>query len=684
MKTGDRPIPARTTSLGIIGPLVKGLCLFLCIGTMAASASAQDNQDLSSKSLEELMNLTVTSASKKEEKLLKTAAAIYVITQEDIRRSGMTTIPDLLRMVPGLDVARIDGTKWAISARGFNNRFATKLLVLVDGRSVYTPETSGVYWEALEVPLPDIDRIEIIRGPGGTLWGANAVNGVINIITKKTQDTLGGLVAAGGGSEYRATGLLQYGAKVGDDACYRAYASYLDSGALIKANGQPANDGQNFGHAGLRVDWSLSDRNSLTIFSDIFDLNLHENNTNISPVSPLAPHVNTPGTFDGGDLEAQWAHRFSATSDITVQAYWDRTVRDVNDLAERLDTYDFYFQHHFEWGERQDIVWGVGYRYIVDVTNSSPGNPVQLSPKAPSESLFNAFGQDEIVLAKDRLELIAGTKVEYNTFSGFDVQPNIRLLWTPTKKQTVWVAVSRAVRTPSLASDDIIVNVSGFLGPHGLPAIVSLFGQNSFRSEDLLGYELGYRAEAGKRVSVDIATFYNVYHHLNSLDGGQPFFDEDPAPHIEIPLFYENLLRGRTYGIEASANVKVTNAWKLSGSYSFLHMNLINEFNGIVQANDTPGNSPRHQFQVRSYLNLPRNVEMDGAVYYVSALTSQSVPAYARVDLRLGWRATEHCEFSIGGENLLDSSHIEFQSIDSSVVPTRVKRSIFGKLTWRP
>lgn len=675
-----RPRPAGA----VCGLVLRAGLLLLCVAVLPARGLAQDPGDLASKSLEELMNIKVTSASKKEEKLFKTAAAIYVITQEDIRRSGMTTIPDLLRMVPGLDVARIDGTKWAVSARGFNHRFADKLLVLVDGRSVYSPETSGVYWEALDVPLEDIDRIEVIRGPGGTLWGANAVNGVINIITKQAKDTQGALVVAGGGSEYRPSGLFQYGGKLGQSGYYRTCADYLNSGGLLSTTGQPAKDGQSLGYGCVRFDLQPSKRDSLTVTSDIYDMDLHERTTNVSPLSPFSPPANTPGTFDGGDVVGRWNHLFSDRSDITLQLYWDRSVRDVYDQGTRLDTYDLDFQHHFAWGDRQDIVWGLGARFIEFVTDSSLGNPVQFIPKDNSESLFNVFAQDQISIVNDRLALIVGTKLEHNTFSGFDAQPNIRLLWTPNQKQTLWSAVSRAVRTPAFNDEFILVNLAAVPNPGGIPSILTLVGQPDVEPETLLAYEAGYRIEPASRFSLDIAAYYNVYHHLNSAEMAPGFFDDEPEPHIEVPFVFGNLMHGRTYGTEVSANVKLTNEWKLSTSYSFLHMNLINEFTGPSLVLDSAGNSPQHQFQVRSYANLPYNFEFDAAVYYVSALTAQSVPAYTRVDARIGWHPAEHFEFSLGGENLLDNSHIEFDSTNESVVPTRVKRSIFGKLVWRP
>lgn len=658
----------------------------LCLLSITVIVSAQERDgDLTAKSLEDLMNIEVTSVSKKEEKLFQTAAAIYVITQEDIRRSGMTSLPELLRLVPGLSVARIDGSKYAISARGFNSRFTNKLLVLMDGRSVYSPEHSGVYWEAQDVLLEDIERIEVIRGPGGTLWGANAVNGVINIITKRAQDTQGGLVTVGGGSEDQGFGGIRYGSKIGNGAYYRIYTKYYNRDGLVNESGLDAKDGQDAIQGGGRLDWQLSDSDSLTLQGDIYDTRLRETPTPVSPAVPFAPHLNRRGEFTGGNVLGRWNHVFSDRSDLALQLYFDRSVRQVYDLGERIDTFDLDFQHHFAIGQRQDIVWGVGYRAVSDLTNSNIGNPVQFDPKGRTVHLFSAFAQDEVKIIQNRLRLTLGTKLEHNDYTSIEVQPSIRLLWTPVDRQTLWGVVSRAVRTPARSNTGIRVNASAFPGPDYTPNIVALIGNPDFRSEELLAYEIGYRLQLGSNVSLDIATFYNLYDHLQTLEPGRPFFESAPLPpRVVIPLLFDNLMSGETYGLEVSANWNAASRWKLSGSYSFLRMDLHPYAESLDSTSETAeGDSPRHQFQIRSYINLPYNLELDTSLYRVSRLVSQQVPGYTRLDARFGWRVGEGVLLSLGLQNLLDKRHPEIEGFDKAVITSQVQRSIYGKLTWR-
>jgi iron complex outermembrane receptor protein len=658
--------------------LTHGAVLWLFMLLLAIPASAQSPNDLTSKTLEELMDVKVTTASRKEEKLFQTAAAIYVITQEDIRRSGMTRIPDLLRLVPGLDVARIDGVGWAVGARGFNGRFANKLLVLIDGRSVYSRDSSGVYWELVDMPLDLIDRIEIIRGPGGTLWGANAVNGVINIITRPARETQGGLLTVVGGSEDRG-GSIRYGGTIGDNAQYRTYAKYLNGSGLVDASGKDTHDGQNLVNGGFRVDWQPSKRDSVTLHGDMYNSSVQEAWTGVSLLTPFALPINAPAKYNGENLVARWDHAFSASSDMSLQFYYDH-FHSVG--GGRVDTVDFDFQHHFELGSRQDIVWGLGYRLLNDeFNNSDPNANTVFSPESRSSQIFSGFFQDQITLVKDRLRLTVGAKLEHDDYAHFNIQPNVRLLWTPTQRQTVWAAVSRAVRTPSRGEEDVSYNVAAFPGPSGLPIVLTVIGSSQFRSEDLRAYEFGYRRELGSRLSVDIASFYNVYHRLQTDVLGSPFFSADPVPRIVLPIFLGNQSHGSTYGAETSVSFAATPFWKLTGSYSFLRMSLKNENENVIGAN--VGDQPQHQFQLRSYVNLPGRFELDVAAFYVSSLPAQAVPAYTRVDARLGWRVSESVELSFGAQNLLDRRHLESRAEDASVIPTQVKRTIFAKLTWR-
>lgn len=664
--------------------VLRAGALALTIIAMTSVSNAQQlPNDLTTTSLEDLMNIEVTSVSRKEEKLFQTAAAVYVITQEEIRRSGLTSIPELLRLAPGVEVARIDGNKWAISARGFNGRIANKLLVLIDGRSVYSPETSGVYWEVQDVLLEDIERIEVVRGPGGTLWGANAVNGVINIITKRTTETRGGVVTAGTGSEERGFGSFRYGANVGKKISYRVYGKYFNRSELVDATGRGAKDGQQLGRGGARVEWQATERDALSLEGDLYQTDFNENPTGVSLADPFAPVANRSGKFAGGHVMGRWARDMSKTSDAALQVYYDRFNRELFGFATHINTLDLDFQHHTALGRRQDIVWGFGYRTVSQHTESNSFSSIQFTPKARTVQLFSGFAQDEIKLVKDRLRLIIGVKLEHNYFSGFETQPSIRLSWTPSRRQTAWAAVSRAVRTPARSEQDLRYNATALPGPGGLPVIAAVFGGPSPDSEVLRSYELGYRAQPHSKLSLDLATFYNVYDRLSSFEPGLPFLETDPLPaHLVVPRAYDNLLRGETYGLEAAVNLDVSHRWKLHGSYSFLRVQLHRVDNRIDTPSEKGENTdPRHQFQLHSYLNLARNFDLDTSLYRVSSLAGQLVPGYTRIDSRLGWHVRENVELSGGVQNLLDNRHAEFGAV--GVIPSQVRRSVYGKMIFR-
>ena len=683
---------AALTSPRLSRRLIKRSAWAFCLFSMTATVWAQKPTiDLTTKSLEDLMNIEVTSVSKKEQKLFQTPAAVYVITQEEIRRSGMTSIPELLRRVPGLDVARIDGTKYAITARGFNGRIANKLLVMIDGRSVYSPETSGVYWEVQDLMLEDLERIEVIRGSGGTIWGANAVNGVINIITKRAQETQGGLITVGGGTEERGFGSTRYGGKIGEKAAYRVYGKYFNRSGLVNAAGNDANDSQNALRGGGRVDWQLNARDALTLEGDIYQSHLRENPVAISLFAPFAPPINRPGDFSGGSLLGRWTRAFSVRSDMELQLYYDRFSRDIFQLDGGIDTFDADFKHHIAIGKRQDIVWGFGARLVRHASNDSSAPPVRFIPAKESIRLFSVFAQDEITLVKDRLGLVLGSKVEHSkrlmdTSAEFNVEPSVRMLWTPRSHQTIWAAVSRAVRTPARSDTDIRGNILAFPGSDGTPNILAFFGNRNFKSETVLAYEAGYRVQPNSKLSLDTAFFYNLYDRLQTFEPGVPFFEADPQPaHVIIPMVFSNLMRGKTYGAEASVNLNVTNGWRLAGAYSLLRMQM-RPYAESLDSNakqGIEGRSPQHQFQLHSYLRLPRNFELDASLYHVSQLPYSQVPSYARLDVRFGWRLGEGVEISAGGQNLLDGRHAEFAGNDAAILSSQVKRSAYGTASFR-
>jgi len=626
------------------------------------------------------MNIEVTSVSKKEQKLSNVAAAIFAITQEDIRRTGATNIPDLLRMVPGLDVAQINKNTWAISARGFNLQFANKLLVLIDGRAVYTPLFGGVYWDAVDVPLEDIERIEVVRGPGGTVWGANALNGVINIITKKAADTQGGLLSGGGGTQAHGFGTLQYGGKIKEGTNYRIFAKYLNDDHFPNLNGQNSDDGWHLLHSGFRVDTNLSGKDSLTTQGDIYAGNEGATIVHSVLIPPEDINLQRLAVLSGGNVLSRWNHTFSSRCDTTVQFYFDRYKRDGPDSDEDRDTFDFDFQNHIMLGVRQDLIWGAGYRHTADQTVGTIDKAF-IPPNFAGE-LFNVFVQDQITLKPDRVALYLGSKFANDYFSGFDLEPSARLAWTPGNRRTFWTAISRAGRTPTRRDTGLDAALAALPGP----AEVDLLGNRNMKSEHVIAYELGYREQPTGRLSLDLTIFFNNYHGLESAEHFPPFFDPTSVPPLLIiPISLGNKMYGTTEGIEASVNWRLTNRWTLSPGYSFLEMHLHTESKSLDSTSvaDTQGSNPGHQAQLRSHLELSSTLSWDVSANFVGRLPAQFVPSYTRLDTQLVWKLAERVELSLTGQNLLRDHHVEFNDVFQSVNSSQVKRSAYAKVTWR-
>ncbi len=669
--------------------LLAGFLAVVLTATTVAQTS-RSVPDVTAMSMEDLMNLQVTSVSKRTQKVADAAAAIFVITQEDIRRMGATSIPEALRLVPGLEVARIDQNKWAIGSRGFNGRFDNKLLVLIDGRSVYTPLFSGVYWNVQDVMLEDVDRIEVIRGPGATLWGANAVDGVINVITKKAKATQSAVVTAGAGTEERAAGGVRYGGKLGDNTYYRAYTKYFDWGPSAYPSGMTAHDGWDALRGGFRADWTPAGANSLTLQGDIYRSRFDETLTVASLSAPYSNTFPNDGKYSGGNILGRWNHT-SERSSMSLQMYYDNTtITDHSLFGDHQNILDLDFQHGFHVGDSQQFVWGLGYRSIRDKNDSS--FTVSLQPNQVTLNQFSTFLQDEISLVDNRLQITLGSKFERNEFTGFEIEPNARLLWNLTPNQSIWTAVSRAVRTPALTEEGLRLNSAVIppgtpSNPAPFPAVIAVFGSHrfnsQFNSEDLLAYELGYRVQATSNLSLDIATFYNNYANLRTAEPGAPFVEGSPAPtDIVIPFVAGNKMSGGTYGVELFADWKVVPKWRLAGSYSYLQMDIHKNANSLDPTPDNPnGSSPRHQWYLRSSVDLPKHFDQDTTLRFVDHLPGLNVPSYYSLDAHLGWRPVTRLELSIGGQNLLNNWHFEFMPDFVNTSPTVVKRSIFGSIT---
>ena len=633
---------------------------------------------LTQVSLEQLGKIEVTTASKRPVKVSRTPAAIYVVTQEDIRRSGATSIPEALRLVPGVEVARIDSNTWSLGVRGFGSALSRSVLVLIDGRSVYTPLFAGVYWQVQDTLLEDIERIEVIRGPGGTIWGANAVNAVINIITKSAKDTRGILASTGGGNLDQGFGHFRYGAGNDKGFDYRIYGKAFVRGPQYHPDGHSFDDWR-MGQAGFRTDWDLHQRDTLTLQGDLYSGDAGQRLEIGSYSPPYLTNLEQQVELGGGNLLGRWKRLLAAGSDIEVQTYYDRTNRRQANFAESRDTFDIDFIHHLVLPWRQDFLWGLGAR--LSSGNAANVDPtVVFTPGHFTDKLYSSFVQDEIAIAQDRLSLTIGSKFLHNSYSGFEVEPSVRVLWTPNERHTVWTAITRAVRTPSRVEEDL--QLTAFAAPNPL-TFYRIVGDRGFSSENLIGYEAGYRSLVKPRFYVDIAAFYNNYDHLLSIEPGAPFSENSPAPpHTVVPLFFRNGLLGKTSGFEIAPDWTPMSWWRLRGSYSYLYMDLKKHSGSLdtTTASSTEGASPHHQIVIQSSVDLPKKLEFDQTFRYVSALPAERVGSYATGDLRFSWRAIRSMEFSVVGQNLFQPHHPESAGDPGPLVG--VERSVYAKITW--
>ena len=649
--------------------------------------------------IEQLIDIEFVTVFKKPGSIMASPAAVYSLNSDDIKHSGVTNLPDALRMVPGLQVAQHSANSWAVTARGFSGmsrglsgQFANKLLVLSDGRSIYTPLFSGVSWEAQNFLLDDTERIEVIRGPGATLWGANAVNGVINILSKDAKKTQGLLVTAGSGTEERAFSHFRYGGRLSTNTFYRVYGKYLKLDDLVDKTGAGNSDQSDLVRGGFRLDSDLA-YSKVTVQGELYNGQLNRSyNTILSDNGPFPQRFTHEDKLRGGHLLTRVRHSFSNSSDVSVQAYFDRVETDEAVVKGHINTVDIEFSHRFDFRGGQEVIWGAGYRVVSDHFDSTFA--FSLDPAARTTTLANAFFQDDITIIARHLNLVLGTKLEHSDYAGFELQPNARLLWTPSSTHTLWGAVSRAVRTPSRGEYDARILLQEVTTrPDDGSTFLAFTGNDRFNPETLIAYELGYRGWLTSKFMLDVATFYNNYNSLRT-DNLPPFFRNQPianSAHSFVALMPANNMEGRTYGIEVATDWQVSRLWRLRANYSYLQINLDLTEGFDNFAKSIAGQSPQHQMMINSSLIPARHVRTDIRLRYVGGLSSPNLPHYFTADARLGFDINRHVELSLVGQNLLQSRHAESSEVlffnqDSPLVArtiaSQVQRGVFSKLTW--
>jgi iron complex outermembrane receptor protein len=659
--------------------------LWVLLGSFIACGDAAAAQEpprppsvleLKKLTVEELMALEVTSVSRTREPLGGAAAAAAIVTSEDIRRSGATTVPEALRMVPGLHVARQTSSIWVVASRGFSSVNSEKLLVLSDTRSIYTPLFSGVLWDVQDYLLQDIERIEVIRGPGATLWGSNAVNGVISIRTKSAKDTQGLYAETRLGTHEQAGLGARYGGRFTDRMYYRVFGKLFDRDGTFDANPTSPDDWR-AGHAGFRMDWEANARDTLTVQSDLYRGTVGQLSPSIVVAGREGPQGRLRVGVGGGNVLARWRRTFSPETDLQLRVYYDRTHRDDPMFVDDLDTLDVDFQHRVSPAARHEVTWGGSYRLTSNHNESRIIFAVE--PPVSRDQLFSGLVQDQIRLL-DTLRVTVGTKVEHNDFSGFELQPSGRVSWQPSNRHAVWSAVSRAVRVPTRLERDIAIDVPI---PSGPPAI--LLGNPAFDSEELVAYEAGYRWQPAAAISTDVAAFHNQYTGLTSLELGVPFIDPATGRPV-LPLQNQNLTSGWGRGVEVLATYAPIPSSRFSASYTFLDMELDPEGQDLNRGELLEGATPRHQLGFRSSWDLPARFQVDGMFRHLSAirrlptsLTGDGVPGYSELDIRVAWLGWSEAELSLVAQNLLHAHHPEFGTPGSR---GEIERGIYASLAW--
>ncbi len=685
-------------------PKLRALVLAAATVLAAAPAAVANDLDLAALSLEELMDVEVSLVSRREEPLFETAAAVTVITGDDLRRSGATSLPEALRLIPGVQASRLDANKWAVSARGFADRVSQKLLVLIDGRSVYSPIFGGVFWEVQDLMLEDVERIEVIRGPGATLWGANAMNGILNIVTRSSADTQGRLVALTAGNEERGALSLRHGGRLSPQASYRVFARGFDRDEQITADGDPGQDGQRMSRAGFRADWDHGDDQFLAQ-GELFTGRAGQVFQFAALEEPLLRSLAGDTDLDGGHLLLRWQRHRSARHDWRLQVYHDRSLRDDAVAVTDRSTWDADFQQSWRWSAGHESTWGAGYRWArLDFDGSDL--KMMMVPPGNRTRLYSAFVQHRLLL-RPGLNLSAGTKIEHNEFTGIEVQPGIRALWRPSDRQALWAAATRAVRTPALADEQIEIIFRSFPSELTIPGAMAtdpptrthIVGDGTFESEVLQSLEAGYRRQLRPDLLVDVAAYRNRY---TGLRGGVrprlvPLPVEGPQPYFLDRIVIANVMDGTTRGGEILLEWEHDRG-RVRGTYATMRLDLEVEPGADPESASLEGGTPEHQLSLWASYNFGHRWQADAVLRYASAITDRpkgfpvpvydaylpqrDIEAFTELDLRLEWQVRPGLRLAVAGRNLLSAQHAESADMLLDTRPTETQRSVTASLTW--
>jgi iron complex outermembrane receptor protein len=655
------------------------IALVLIPASPASSRAQTGPGDLARISIEDLMKIEITSAAKKEQRAEDVAAAVFVITQDDIRRSGIQSLPELFRLVPGMQVAQVSSSMWAVSARGFNDLFSNKLLVLIDGRSIYNHGFSGVFWDGEDLILQDIERIEVIRGPGGTVWGANAVNGVINIVTKSAADTKGTAVALSAGTFDRDQVSVRHGGSLGGLG-YRLYSQWSDHAASRDHSGASAEDRWNSLTTGVRTDWTHGADTVMAQASFTTGQSRPHWHELFPPSSGIAPSSAGVSEVRSSTFMGRWAHTRVDGSLFQVQAFRTARLRDEVTLRNMESVHDVELQYRTALGAHHDIVSGGGYRDTDMHTRPS----FTLDIPSTKQQVANAFVQDEITVGR-RVKVTVGSKLEHNNQVGWGVLPSARVMWNVTPAtQRAWAAVSRSRRTPSAAELGMRVYFAAVPGSAGVPLVFGLVGNPEFQTEHLTEIEAGYRFQVGSSAAFDLAVFRGSYDSLGTQEPIAPSFKTSPERHLLLATQYSNLLRADTAGVEIAGHWVPATWWRLDGSYSGFRVSPhLDGASRDPAGAGFDGNAPQHQWQLHSSLwPIPR-IQFDASLFHVGRLRQLGARAYTRADVRVELKLSDRLSAIVTGQNLFDRAHAEYPSEHMPIVTTEVPRAAHVSLSWK-